>query len=73
MNSAPQIQTAEISDAELDDVAGGLSPHASVIAGPTVISDQDVLGQAQAATAGAVGTALGTLGQYHQVGAVISF
>ncbi|WP_306188728.1 MULTISPECIES: hypothetical protein [unclassified Streptomyces] len=76
MNSAPQIQTTEISDAELDDVSGGLgglSPHAGVVAGPTAISDSDVLGQAQAATAGALGTAMGTLGQYHQVGATVSF
>ncbi|GGQ78091.1 type A2 lantipeptide [Streptomyces asoensis] len=28
MNSTPQVQTAEISDAELDNVAGGLSLNA---------------------------------------------
>jgi len=28
MNSTPQIQTAEISDADLDNVSGGLSVHA---------------------------------------------
>jgi hypothetical protein len=76
MNSAPRIRTTEISDAELDDVSGGLgglSPHAGVVAGPTAISDSDVLGQAQAVTAGALGTALGTLGQYRQVGVAVSF
>ncbi|MEU5595412.1 type A2 lantipeptide [Streptomyces sp. NPDC020298] len=28
MNSTPQVQTAEISDAELDNVSGGLSVNA---------------------------------------------
>jgi hypothetical protein len=69
MNSAPRIQTAQISDAELDNVSGGLSPHASVVAGPTAFSDSDVLAQ--------VGTVknevLGAVGQYHQAGVSVSF
>jgi hypothetical protein len=69
MNSAPQVQTVEISDAELDSVSGGLSPHASVIAGPTAISDSDVLAQVDAVK----GEALGALGQFHQAGAFASF
>ncbi|GGS42873.1 type A2 lantipeptide [Streptomyces griseoviridis] len=28
MNSTPQVETTEISDAELDNVSGGLSVHA---------------------------------------------
>ncbi|MEU3840531.1 type A2 lantipeptide [Streptomyces sp. NPDC028635] len=30
MNSVYQVETAEISEAELDDVAGGLAVHAGV-------------------------------------------
>ncbi|MEU6365243.1 hypothetical protein ABZ876_05750 [Streptomyces sp. NPDC046931] len=76
MNSAPQVQTAEISDAELDHVSGGLSPHVGVIAGPTAVGDSDVLAQAGAVQNEALGTAgqaLGTAGQYHQAGVFVSF
>ncbi|MER6121207.1 hypothetical protein ABT173_00600 [Streptomyces sp. NPDC001795] len=69
MNSAPRIQTAEISDAELDNVSGGLSPHAGVIVGPTAVSDSDVLAQIGAAQS----EVLGTVGQYHQAGFSVSF
>jgi hypothetical protein len=69
MNSAPQVQTVEISDAELDDVSGGLSPHASVIAGPTTVSDSAVLAQADAVK----NETLSAVGQYHQAGAFVSF
>ncbi|MFF4825728.1 hypothetical protein ACFY20_22395 [Streptomyces sp. NPDC001312] len=68
MMSAPQVQTAEISDTELDNVSGGLSPHATVVAGPTMVSDSDALAQV-----GAVANqAVGVLGQYHQAGASVS-
>ncbi|MEU6221644.1 hypothetical protein ABZ845_29710 [Streptomyces sp. NPDC047022] len=69
MNSAPQIQTVEISDAELDGVSGGLAPHAGIVAGPTAVSDSDVLAQAGAFKS----EALGALGQYNQVGVYASF
>ncbi|MFJ5533596.1 hypothetical protein [Streptomyces sp. NPDC093261] len=69
MNSAPQVQTVEISDAELDNVSGGLSPHAGVIAGPTAVSDSDVLAQVDAVK----GEAVGTISQYHQAGVFVSF
>jgi hypothetical protein len=69
MNSAPQIQTVEISDAELDNVSGGLSPHASVIAGPMAVSDSDVLAQVDAVKS----EALGAMSQYHQAGVFVSF
>ncbi|MGW6143068.1 hypothetical protein ACWFRM_28640 [Streptomyces sp. NPDC055144] len=69
MNSAPQVQTVEISDAELANVSGGLSPHASLTAGPATVSDASVLAQ--------LGTvqneALGAIGQYHQAGVSVSF
>lgn len=69
MNSAPQVQTAQISDAELDNVSGGLSPHASIVAGPTAVSDADVLAQVGAAK----NEVLGTAGQYHQASVSVSF
>ncbi|MFF4762015.1 hypothetical protein [Streptomyces sp. NPDC001292] len=69
MNSAPRIQTAEISEAELDNVSGGLSPHAGVAVGPTAVSDSDVLTQV-AATGEQV---LGTVGQYRQASVSVSF
>ncbi|MFJ4524707.1 hypothetical protein ACIP4Y_27790 [Streptomyces sp. NPDC088810] len=63
MNSAPQVRTAEIADAELDSVSGGLSPHAGLAAGPTAVSDADVL-----AGLGAVGNqVLATVAQYDHV------
>ncbi|MGW4565515.1 hypothetical protein ACWEN3_24870 [Streptomyces sp. NPDC004561] len=69
MNSAPQVQTVEISDGELDQISGGLSPHASVIAGPTAVSDSSVLAQAGAVK----NEALSAIGQYNQAGAFVSF
>ncbi|MFK0020383.1 hypothetical protein [Streptomyces sp. NPDC090798] len=69
MNSAPQVQNLEISDAELDTVSGGLSPQIGVAAGPTAISSSDL-----AAQFGAVkDQVLDTVGQYHQVGVTVSF
>jgi hypothetical protein len=68
MNSAPQVETVEISDAELDNVSGGLSPHASVVAGPTAVSDSSVLAQVDAVK----NEVLGTVGQYHHVSASVS-
>jgi hypothetical protein len=61
MNSAPHVQTLEISDAELDTVSGGLAPHASASFGPTVISDSSVLAELNAGENAVVGT----LGQYN--------
>jgi hypothetical protein len=63
MNSAPQVETVEISDAELDNVSGGLNPHASVVVGPTAVSDADVLAQIGAVK----NEVLGTVGQYDHV------
>lgn len=69
MNSAPQVQTLEISDAELDTVSGGLSPQIGITAGPTAISSSDLVSQLGAVK----DEVLGTLGQYHQVGLAVSF
>ncbi|MGW9032919.1 hypothetical protein ACWGQ5_55210 [Streptomyces sp. NPDC055722] len=69
MNSARQVQTVEISDAELDSVSGGLSPHVGVIAGPMAITDSDVLAQVDAVK----NEALGAIGQFHQAGVFASF
>ncbi|MFG2557096.1 hypothetical protein ACGFWF_45355 [Streptomyces sp. NPDC048581] len=63
MNSAPQVQTVEISDAALDDVSGGLNPHASLVAGPTAVSSADVLAQLDAVK----NEVLGAAGQCNHV------
>ncbi|WP_189190881.1 hypothetical protein [Streptomyces albiflavescens] len=69
MNSAPQVQTLEISDAELDTVSGGLSPQVGIAAGPTAISSSDLVAQF-----GAVKDEIqDTVGQYHQAGVAVSF
>ncbi|WP_067049207.1 hypothetical protein A6P39_45430 [Streptomyces sp. FXJ1.172] len=64
MNSAHQVQTVEISDAELDNVSGGLSPEASLTLGATTLSSADLLSQLN----GVTGEAQGLLGQYGHVG-----
>ncbi|SOE31319.1 hypothetical protein SAMN05442782_8241 [Streptomyces sp. OK228] len=69
MNSAPQVQTLEISDAELDTVSGGLSPQVGMAAGPTAISSSNLVGQFGAVK----DEVLDTVGQYHQVGLTVSF
>ncbi|MFI8192527.1 type A2 lantipeptide [Streptomyces sp. NPDC085946] len=53
MNSTPQVQTAEISDAELDNVSGGLSVNAV----NTVVGAVDGI----APVSGLVDTAVGTV------------
>lgn len=69
MNSAPQVQTLEISDAVLDTVSGGLSPQVGIAAGSTAISGSDLVAQFGAVKDGV----LDTVGQYHQVGVTVSF
>ncbi|MFF1688364.1 MULTISPECIES: hypothetical protein [unclassified Streptomyces] len=69
MNSAPQVQTVEISDVELDGVSGGLSPHAGAVVGPVAVSDSDVLAQVDAAK----NELTGAIGQFHQAGISVSF
>ncbi|AKJ12345.1 hypothetical protein ABB07_20615 [Streptomyces incarnatus] len=64
MNAAHQIQTLEISDAELDAVAGGLAPEASLSADSTTLSSADALSQLGAVQ----GEVLGALAQPHQIG-----
>ncbi|GEC10457.1 hypothetical protein SSP24_81120 [Streptomyces spinoverrucosus] len=66
MNSAPQVATVEISDADLDNVSGGLNPHASLVAGPTAASDADVLAQVDAVKNQVMGAA-SAAGQYNHV------
>lgn len=69
MNAAHQIQTLEISDAELDTVSGGLSPEASLTADSTTLSSADALSQLGAVQ----GVVLGALGQPHQIGVNLAF
>ncbi|MFF4363678.1 hypothetical protein [Streptomyces sp. NPDC001604] len=74
MNSAPQVQTAEISDADLDAVSGGLAPQVSLTAGSTTLSSADALAELDTLKATALGTLGGTLGALpHQVGVNASF
>ena len=74
MNSAPQVQTLEISDAELDAVSGGLSPQISVTAGSTTLSSADLLAEVDSVKATALGTLGGTLGVLpHQAGVSVGF
>ncbi|MGV4984358.1 hypothetical protein ACWC0C_00535 [Streptomyces sp. NPDC001709] len=68
MNSAHQVQTLEISDAELDNVSGGLSPEAGLTLDNTTLSSAGVLSQLSAVQ----GEALGALGQSHQIGVNLS-
>ncbi|MET7572658.1 hypothetical protein ABZT04_29775 [Streptomyces sp. NPDC005492] len=67
MNSAPQVQTLEISDAELDTVSGGLSPQIGLTAGDTSITSADVLTQ----VASVKDLALGTVAQLPQVSVTV--
>ncbi|MFF8944386.1 hypothetical protein ACF1A5_19365 [Streptomyces sp. NPDC014864] len=69
MNSAPQVQTLEISDADLDAVSGGLRPQVGIAAGPTAISSTDLAAQFGAAKDEVVDT----VSQYHQAGITVSF
>ncbi|MET7484900.1 hypothetical protein [Streptomyces sp. NPDC005538] len=67
MNSAPQVQTLEISDAELDTVSGGLCPQIGLTAGDTSITSADVLAQ----VASVKDLALGTVAQLPQVSVTV--
>ncbi|MFC8519875.1 hypothetical protein [Streptomyces sp. NPDC057257] len=73
MNSAPQLHTVEISDAELDTVAGGVSPSATVTAGSTTLSSDALLAEVDSVKATALGALGGTLGVLpHEVGVHVS-
>ncbi|MEV6838576.1 hypothetical protein AB0N17_29375 [Streptomyces sp. NPDC051133] len=69
MNSAHQVQTREIADAELDGVSGGLSPEAGLTVDSVTLGSADVLSQLGAVQ----GQALGALGQPHQIGVNAAF
>ncbi|MFF1448443.1 type A2 lantipeptide [Streptomyces sp. NPDC058274] len=53
MNSTPQVETVEISDAELDNVSGGLAVHA--------VGTVTDLVDSVAPVSGLVGTVVGTV------------
>jgi hypothetical protein len=69
MNSAHQVQTLEISDSDLDGVAGGALPELSLTVDSTTLSSADLVSQLGAVQ----GEALGALGQPHQLGLNASF
>ncbi|MCX4672713.1 type A2 lantipeptide [Streptomyces sp. NBC_01381] len=58
MNSTPQVQTLEISDADLDNVSGGLSAAAV----GTVTGAVDSIAPVSSTVAGVVGVVEGTTG-----------
>ncbi|MEV5874088.1 hypothetical protein AB0L75_07640 [Streptomyces sp. NPDC052101] len=64
MNSAHQVETLALSDADLDTVSGGLSPEASLTLDSTTLSTAGLLSQLGAVQ----GEAMGALGQTHQIG-----
>ncbi|MFE3633175.1 hypothetical protein [Streptomyces cellostaticus] len=75
MTSAPQVQTAEISDAELDGVSGGLNPQAGVVAGPAALDSTDLMAQLGTVTdtvQGAAGQLQGAAAQFNRVGVYAS-
>ncbi|MFG2784793.1 hypothetical protein ACGFY7_44105 [Streptomyces prunicolor] len=74
MNSAPQVQTLEISDAELDTVSGGVNPQVSVSVGSTTLSSADLLAEVDSVKATLLGTLGGTLGALpHNVGVNVGY
>ncbi|CAL9474706.1 hypothetical protein [Streptomyces sp. Tu 3180] len=52
MTFAPQVETAEISDADLDDISGGQSVSAGIDAGVAVVADHGSVGVGVYAEAG---------------------
>ncbi|WP_427920967.1 hypothetical protein [Streptomyces sp. cg40] len=74
MNSAPQVQTLEISDTELDTVSGGVSPQVGVSVGSTTLSSADLLAEVDSVKATVLGTLDGTLGALpHSVGVNVGY
>ncbi|MET8472586.1 hypothetical protein ABZY90_34780 [Streptomyces sp. NPDC006422] len=63
MNSAHQIQSLEISDADLDGVSGGLSPEGSLTIDDKTFGTADLVSTLQ----GAATQAQGALAQPHQI------
>ncbi|MFC8389361.1 MULTISPECIES: hypothetical protein [unclassified Streptomyces] len=70
MTFAPQVETAEISDAELDDVSGGQAVSASLDAGVAVVADHDSFGVGVYAEAGPFSVSAGLGGSVAHEGAV---
>ncbi|MFF5159848.1 hypothetical protein ACFY3N_27110 [Streptomyces sp. NPDC000348] len=52
MNFVPQVETAEISDADLDNISGGQSVSAGIDAGVAVVADHGSVGVGVYAEAG---------------------
>ncbi|MGW2339252.1 hypothetical protein [Streptomyces sp. NPDC001661] len=67
MNSAHQMQTLEISDADLDGVSGGLSPEGSVTIDDKTVGTADLMTLAQGTALGAVSQAQNAFAQPHQI------
>ncbi|MFI2378204.1 hypothetical protein ACH5AO_24565 [Streptomyces sp. NPDC018964] len=59
MNFVPQVETAEISDADLDNVSGGQSVSAGIDAGVAVVADHGSVGVGVYAEAGPLSVSVG--------------
>lgn len=70
MTFAPQVETAEISDADLDGIAGGHSVSAGVDAGVAAIADHGSVGVGLYAESGPLSVSTGLGGSVAHEGAV---
>lgn len=70
MNLAPRVETAELSDAELDGVAGGQSVSAGFDAGAAVVLGQGSVGVGVYAEAGPLSVSVGLGGSVSHADAV---
>ncbi|MFI1421017.1 hypothetical protein ACH4VX_24180 [Streptomyces sp. NPDC020731] len=69
MNFVPQVETAEISDADLDSVSGGQSVSAGIDAGVAVVLDHGSVGVGVYAEAGPLCVSAGLGGSVGHAGA----
>ncbi|MFF6811653.1 hypothetical protein ACFZAG_17420 [Streptomyces sp. NPDC012403] len=70
MNFVPQVETAEISDADLGNVSGGQSVSAGIDAGVAVVADHGSVGVGVYAEAGPLSVSAGLGGSVAHEGAV---
>ncbi|MFF9204192.1 hypothetical protein ACF1AE_20715 [Streptomyces sp. NPDC014986] len=70
MTFAPQVETAEISDAELDDLSGGQAVSAGIDAGVAVVLDHGAVGVGVCAEAGSLSVSAGLGGSVSHTGEV---
>ncbi|MFE2277013.1 hypothetical protein ACFXAE_07045 [Streptomyces sp. NPDC059454] len=69
MTFAPQVETAEISDADLDNISGGHSASVGIDAGAAVVADHGSFGVGVYAEAGPLCVSAGLGGSVGHEGA----